>query len=324
MVIRADDRVSDVLARDESLVDVFVAAAPQFERLRNPAMRKVMARLVTVGQAAQVAGIDADGLVRALNDALAGAAPRPAELVGAAAASKAGAAAHPAAGAPPATAAGAIEPGESSQASSACSGGCGGSAGAHGQDVASAGPTAPPAALDLVAPDRIIDLDVRDDLRNGREPFSRIMAARREIAPDGALRLRAIFEPAPLYGVMAKQGLAHWTDRLADDDWLIWFYPAQLDEAADLAAPAPANEPLVLDVRGLEPPEPMQRTLEALATLPPGGTLIQLNVRIPQLLLPQLEARGYRYEVHTEAGDRVRVVIHAPDTAAHVQESDGR
>jgi uncharacterized protein (DUF2249 family) len=327
MVIQAGDRVSDVLARDESLVDVFVAAAPQFERLRNPAMRRVMARLVTVGQAAQVAGVDAAGLVRALNAALAGAPPDPADLAGSA---------------PPS---GTVAPAVSAQGGNACSGGCGGSAGAHGHGEAGAGPTLPPAALDLVAPDRIIDLDVRDDLRNGQEPFSRIMAARRELAPDGALRLRAIFEPAPLYGVMAKQGLSHWTDRLAADDWLIWFYPAALDEAAAASAGAgagagaaatagdspnaasaraalpPAAEPLVLDVRGLEPPEPMQRTLEALATLPPGGVLIQLNVRVPQMLLPQLEARGYRYEVHTEAGDRVRVVIHAPDTSAPVQES---
>ena len=51
------DRVSDVLARDEALVDVFVRNAPHFAKLRNRAMRRVMARLVTVEQAARTGRI---------------------------------------------------------------------------------------------------------------------------------------------------------------------------------------------------------------------------------------------------------------------------
>jgi len=64
------DRVSDVLARDESLVDVFVRLSPHFAKLRNRAMRRVMGRLVTIEQAARIAGIPAGLLVRDLNDAL--------------------------------------------------------------------------------------------------------------------------------------------------------------------------------------------------------------------------------------------------------------
>jgi hypothetical protein len=195
-----------------------------------------------------------------------------------------------------------------------------------------------PGILAALPAARIKELDVREDLRNGREPFSRIMTARRELPPDGVLRLRAIFEPVPLYRVMEKQGLAHCTEQLAHDDWVVWFYApgslvAQNGEGVvgdavmthtppvnEAAASTPAAvtgrdraaEPVVLDVTGLEPPEPMVRTLEALSQLPPGGTLIQLNVRVPQMLLPQLDARGYSYTVHEEAADRVRVVIHAP------------
>jgi uncharacterized protein (DUF2249 family) len=181
--------------------------------------------------------------------------------------------------------------------------------------------TVMPDALASIETDRIIDLDVREDLRNGREPFGRIMEARRTLLPGGVLRLRAIFEPVPLYKVLGKQGFGHWTERLADDDWRIWFYPdeagtgaavAQAPDATALPTGCGACEPEVIDVRGLEPPEPMVRTLEALGKLPPGGTLIQLNVRVPHLLLPQLDARGYSYTVHEEADDRVRVVINAP------------
>lgn len=42
-----------------------------------------------------------------------------------------------------------------------------------------------------------------------------------------------------------------------------------------------------LDHRGLEPPLPVVRTLDALAALPPSATLIVHNDRVPVYLLPQ-------------------------------------
>ena len=51
-----------------------------------------------------------------------------------------------------------------------------------------------------------VDLDVREDIREGREPFARIMAAVDALPPDGVLVLRAPFEPVPLYGVLAAGG----------------------------------------------------------------------------------------------------------------------
>lgn len=66
---------------------------------------------------------------------------------------------------------------------------------------------------------------------------------------------------------------------------------------------------LVLDVRGLEPPEPMVQTLEALASMPRGKTLMQINVRVPQFLLPKLEEQGYAYEIREQSPDLVRLFI---------------
>ena len=65
---------------------------------------------------------------------------------------------------------------------------------------------------------------------------------------------------------------------------------------------------VVLDVRGLEPPEPMIRTLAALEQLPPGSTLVQINVRVPKFLLPLLDERGFTYDIR-EQGDVVRLFI---------------
>lgn len=292
MVIRATDRVSAVIARDARLIDVFVAASPRFERLRSAPMRKVMARLVTVEQAARVAGLEPRELVSRLNAALPEDGARDAALPDP----------PPAAGPPPA------------------------------RDPANA---SPPPHLATLPAWRIVDLDVRPELERGEEPFSRIMAARRAL-PDGAvLRLRAIFEPVPLYAVLGRQGFSHWTERLDEDDWRIWFYrtedagaPAAGGDAAPVAgraspetaagassssagcAPEEAEAGVVvLDVRGLEPPEPLQRTLEALETLPADATLVQLNVREPRFLFPLLVERGWTYEVRHQGDELVRTFI---------------
>ena len=80
-----------------------------------------------------------------------------------------------------------------------------------------------PLAVRLIAPARIVTADVRDELRRGEEPFARIMAARAAVPDGGALLVRAIFEPAPLYRVMERHGFAHHSEALAPDDWRIWF-----------------------------------------------------------------------------------------------------
>jgi len=251
--VRADDRVQDVLARDAALVDVFVRHSSHFDKLRNAVLRRVMARLVTVEQAARVAGVPADALVRALNDALGIAAVEPNAPV----------------------------------------------------DRAREGAATRPAGR------REVELDLRETLRAGKEPFSRIMSAVGALRDDEVLHLRAIFEPAPLYAVLAKRGLVHETQRHAPDDWSVWFWrgaPAPADSGSERPAATPIDERW-LDVRGLEPPEPMQRTLAALESLPAGETLVQVNVRVPQFLLPILAERGFDYQIDESQPDRVLVHI---------------
>ena len=173
-----------------------------------------------------------------------------------------------------------------------------------------------PAALQGLATSDVVEVDVREDLRAGREPFSRIMAALKQVPPGGVLALRAIFEPVPLYAVLAKRGFTHYTERFAADDWKVWFYPEGTappgaERPADRGEPTLEADPavVVLDVRDLDPPEPMVRTLAALEELPPGGTLVQVNARVPQFLLSRLEERGFTYEIREQAPDLVRVFI---------------
>ena len=266
--VTAKDRVSDVLARDEGLVELFVRHASHFSKLRNRALRKVMARLVTVEDAARIAGIGADALVRELNEAL-------------------GLDATPA--------------GAAAQAVGA---------------IVEATATHPPAAP-------VVEVDVREDLRAGREPFSKIMSAVAALRPGEVLHLRAIFEPAPLFGVLAKRGFAHEAVAHAPDDWSIWFWrptePAGTPDASQTPpeaskADGEGAEPntVWLDVRGMQPPEPLMKTLEALETLPPGHTLVQINVRVPQFLLPVLAERGFACAIDESHAERVLVRIWRP------------
>ena len=263
--ISPQDKVHDVLARDESLVEVFVRAAPHFAKLRNRAMRRVMARLITVEQAARTAKIPTDRLVRELNAALgladeesgAGATPNP-------------------------------------------------------PDAVSLGERHPPNAA-------VVELDVRDDLRSGREPFSRIMSAVAALRGDEVLRLRAIFEPVPLYSILTRRGFAHEAEAHTADDWSVWFWrlaagsaetPSTVPTSAGADdVPADDEEHTYLDVRGFSPPEPLMRTLAAIETLARGRTLVQINNRVPQFLFPMLSERGFTWEIDESHPDRVLVHI---------------
>lgn len=267
--ITGSERVSEVLARDESLVDVFIRHSPHFEKLRSTKLRKMMAKLVTVEQAARVAGVSTQALVDDLNRTL-------------------------------------------------------GLASVSGADESETASLELTSAHPIDAP--VVELDVREDLRSGREPFSRIMGAVAALAPNAVLHLRAIFEPAPLYAVLRKRGFEYETQCHAGDDWSVWFWRPTADrEPSPTTAEGRAGESsdlqdllgdpaiVVLDVRDLAPPEPLVRTLDAAGKLEPGQTLVQVNVRVPQFLLPMLTEQGYAWEIDESRVDRVLVRIRSLD-----------
>jgi len=162
---------------------------------------------------------------------------------------------------------------------------------------------------------QIVEVDVRDELRAKREPFAKIMAAARTLDDDTMLRVRAIFEPAPLVSVLGVRGFTCETEQHDVEDWSLWAWrdhaatpAASVESRSDVVAeqttaPVAKNE-VWLDVRDLEPPEPMMRTLAALETLPAGHVLIHMNTRVPQFLLPMLVERGFVYEIeHLDSGN---------------------
>jgi uncharacterized protein (DUF2249 family) len=145
-------------------------------------------------------------------------------------------------------------------------------------------------------------LDVREDFRAGLHPCDKIQNALSAVGKDEALRLLVPFEPLPLFEVAASKGLGYHASQTAEGDWEVIFSPG-LATPASPARPAAcgcgceessAATPLEVDARGLEPPQPMVKILEALATLPQGSGLTARTDRRPVHLYPILEARGFR------------------------------
>lgn len=67
MKVTAEMKVKDVLKLNERMIEAFAWLAPEFERLRNPALRKVMANRVTVEQAARVGCVPLTEMLYVLN-----------------------------------------------------------------------------------------------------------------------------------------------------------------------------------------------------------------------------------------------------------------
>jgi len=294
-MISADVTVARLLDEHPQLVEVLVGFNPHFEQLRNTMLRKVMGPRVTVAQAARIAGVPVEEMLTALRRAVGETdlAPHPAlspEGSGSSAAPRApeGGGACP----PPAP--------------------CQQEGGGEGEGE---GESPMPVALASVPESQHVHLDVRDDIGRGQEPFARIMAAVKQLRDGDVFALRAPFEPIPLYGVLGKRGLAHWSERLGAADWRVWFYREAAVASAAPAAAAPeqqASAPrgrLRLDVRGLEPPQPMVRVLEQLASLGPGQVLEVIHDRRPLFLYPQLDDRGFAHETDEPEAGVIRILV---------------
>ena len=66
---------------------------------------------------------------------------------------------------------------------------------------------------------------------------------------------------------------------------------------------------ILVDARGLEPPEPMERVMQTLSLLRPGQAIRLLLHREPFPLYPLLAERGYRHATRMEADGSYVILI---------------
>jgi uncharacterized protein (DUF2249 family) len=153
---------------------------------------------------------------------------------------------------------------------------------------------------------RAVTVDVREDIKRGREPFSRIMQAVAGLGAEDDLVLIAPFEPTPLYAILAQRGFSHESQETESGDWQIHFSRKAQESNGAKTSPASLRPSGVsefeVDTRGLEPPQPLVKILEAVATLPEGVSIVALTDRRPMHLYAHLEERGFLGETK-EADD---------------------
>ncbi|QKY68591.1 DUF2249 domain-containing protein [Lentibacillus sp. CBA3610] len=66
---------------------------------------------------------------------------------------------------------------------------------------------------------------------------------------------------------------------------------------------------MTIDNRGLEPPQPMMRTLKALDKLKNGESLAIINDRRPLFLYEELDDRGYAHETEAQEDGSFKITI---------------
>lgn len=67
----------------------------------------------------------------------------------------------------------------------------------------------------------------------------------------------------------------------------------------------------IIDGRDLEPPEPFERVMEALAVLEPGGRIVLILNREPHPLYRVLRMNGYQHRTTTFPDGRFEIEISA-------------
>lgn len=157
---------------------------------------------------------------------------------------------------------------------------------------------------------KILTVDVREDIKRGREPLSKILQSAGALKDNETLRVVAPFRPAPLLTLLANRGFSHEAHQTVQGDWEVLFtrgqqkevLPKQKSEPEKPGKPKGTGEKcscgcgrtlVELDVRGLEPPQPLVKVLETLADLPQGSELKVFTNRRPLHLYAHLDERGF-------------------------------
>lgn len=66
LIITPKTKIYDLLEAYPQLEEVLIAAAPEFRKLKNPVLRRTIARVTNIGQAAAVGGLNVEELVNRL------------------------------------------------------------------------------------------------------------------------------------------------------------------------------------------------------------------------------------------------------------------
>lgn len=179
-----------------------------------------------------------------------------------------------------------------------------------------------PEFMKNIQADKIVELDVRPVIENGKDPLNIILQKVKALETGYVLKIINSFEPTPLMHLLSKQGFESYAEVISDELVNTFFYkksdkPMQFENKVT-AYSAGWDEILnrfngkleTVDVRNLEMPLPMHTILEALNTLPEDKALFVYHKRIPVFLLPELEEQHFSYRIKEISDAEVHLLIY--------------
>lgn len=249
-------KISTAIKERPDLKEVLPAFHPAFKKLQNPILARTLTHLVTIADAAKIAGVDPDAMLTVMNiPGVPANLPKKPKTI----------------------------------------------------EVAEMPP--------WYKSNLVTELDVREQLAAGNDPFKEIIAATRELPTGGILDLIASFEPAPMIRVLQKQGWVSWVRWEGEACYVAFWYAdkksagaSDKDAAFDAERMDKNASGWIINVRGLEPPQPMVYVLRALEDEDLVLPLTIKHQRVPSILYSHLEELGYKWTT-TENDDGVDIVI---------------
>jgi TusA-related sulfurtransferase len=266
MKINRNTKISTLIHENHAVIEAMVSLNQQFEKLRNPLLRRILAPRVTISNASKIAGTDIEKIFEKL------------------------------------TSLGfCVEEAVNGEKSNA--------------EI--------PEFYKTMTKDQIIELDVRDDISNGNDPFKRIIDKVKEIPSGKILKLINTFEPAPLINILSKKGYACYVvteapclvntyimlQKSGDSDPKQEFHNSSQKEEIGRLIDSYGEKIIHLDVREMEAPMPMITILEQVELMQPDHLLKVQHSRVPFLLLPELDKKGFDYKYQKVSEDEIMIII---------------
>ncbi|MGE5504785.1 MAG: DUF2249 domain-containing protein [Actinomycetota bacterium] len=151
--------------------------------------------------------------------------------------------------------------------------------------------------------------DVRPALAQGGDPFSAIMERAEGVGFGGVFVVDAPFNPSPLRRILAGCGFSSFGRKLAEGHWRVYFHrdggaaweaDAEVEVMPEGAMAWREEDGIHIDVRRLQPPQPMVAILRLIEGLSEPCPIIVHHDREPRYLAPELAERGWAI-VRTES-----------------------
>jgi hypothetical protein len=166
---------------------------------------------------------------------------------------------------------------------------------------------------------RITSLDVRQDIKSGKDPFLKIISALDGVGFNDYLEVINSFEPVPLIKILKEK---NYDCSLRKEGHVIYTYIHKKETSLPMQARKTdpnaifdkklseyGNSLRQLDVSKMEMPGPMLSILKELESLPADFALHVKHRRVPQLLLPELKDRGINILIKQIQESNVELLI---------------